>query len=527
MIKLRIAAAAFVGIAALASCKKSGNPSPGGGNPPPTTPTTGTRLQLSLDSLYLYAKETYLWYDAIPTYESFNPRQYAGSDDFNSLTEELYKITQLKNDPATSKPFEYYTPAPSRSKFSYVEKGNLARGIKASVDLEGDGNDLGLILAVVTFGSDPTTYLYVRNVEKGSPADKAGITRGCLITKVNDGPPPGSQSAATTLMNSATAKLTFTKPKTSTSVTVTINKAAYKNDPVVTWKTFAPVNGNVTGYLVLGHFSRQTVAKPSLDKAFAEFAAKGANSVVVDLRYNGGGYVATAEYLTNLLAPSGMQTKVMYKQVYNELVRTSKAPILKSIPYLDANYQQVYQGSRALTYADLDFTENGNTYFFEKAGPLTTAKKIVFIVSGATASASELVINSYKAWPANVTVRTVGAKTYGKPVGFFGIGIDKFTVYMAQFSSKNALGEGDYYSGMTPDIAAQDYIPMDFGDPEEKSLKAALDYIYYGTTTGGRAAAATVMINGRSVNANEIRSQAAGEEKFNGMVEDRRKIRVQ
>ncbi len=30
---------------------------------------------------------------------------------------------------------------------------------------------------------------------------------------------------------------------------------------------------------------------------------------------------------------------------------------------------------------------------------------------------------------------------------------------MAQFSSKNALGAGDYYAGMTPDIDAVDYIP--------------------------------------------------------------------
>lgn len=525
MIKLRIAAAAFIGLAALASCKKSGNPSPSGGNPPPTTPTTGTRLQLSLDTLYLFAKETYLWYDAIPSYADFNPRKFTnGADDYANLSNELFTITQLKNDPATNKPYEFWSA--NRAKFSYVEKGNLARGIKAAVDLEGDGNDLGLYLAVVTFGSNPATYLYVRNVEKGSPADVAGLTRGCLITKVNNVDPPSTQAGATTLMNSATATLTFTKPGASTSQTVTINKAAYKNDPVVTWKTFPAVNGNVTGYLVLGHFSRQSVAKPSLDKAFAEFASKGVNAVVVDLRYNGGGYVSTAEYLTNLLAPSGMNTKVMYKQVYNELLRTGKAPILKSLPLLDANYQQRYQGSKALTYADVDFTENGNTYFFTKTGPLSTVKKIVFIVSGASASASELVINSYKAWPGNVTVRTVGTKTYGKPVGFFGIGIDKFTVYMAQFSSKNALGQGDYYSGMAADIAAQDYIPRDFGDPEESSLKAALAFINTGATTGGRAAS-TELINGRSVSVNDMRITTAGDEKFNGMVEDRHVIRVQ
>lgn len=525
MIKLRIAAAALIWIAAFAACKKSGNPSPSGGNP---TPTTGTRLQLSLDSLYLYAKETYLWYDAIPSYDAFNPRQYAGNDEFGSLTNALFKITQLKNDPATGKPYEYYIPNPSHAKFSYVEKGNLARGIKAAVNLEGDGNDLGLIPVVVTFGGDPKAYLYVRNVEKGSPADLARITRGSLITRVNDAPATATVAAATALMNSSEAKLTFRRPDNpGVDITATITKTTYKSDPVVTWKVFPAQNGNKTGYLALAHFTRQSVAQTSLNTAFSDFNAAGVNAVVVDLRYNGGGYVSTAEFLMNLLAPSALQGKVMYKQVYNELVRNDKAPILKTIPYLDANYKQVYQNGKALTYADLDFTEAGNTFQFEKAGPLTGVKKIVFIVSGSSASASELTVNSLKAWPGNVTVRTVGSKTYGKPVGFFAIGIDKFTVYMAQFSSRNALGQGDYYAGMTPDIAAQDNVTRDFGDPQETCLEAALGFINSGVTGGRTSSVPTLMSNGREMTTTSIRTQIIEPNDFNGMVEDRRRVRQQ
>ncbi len=110
----------------------------------------------------------------------------------------------------------------------------------------------------------------------------------------------------------------------------------------------------------------------------------------------------------NLLAPQSLQGKVMYKQVYNDLMRNNKAPILKSIPYLDANYKPVIRDGRALTYDDVDFSEAGNTYEFEKKGNLKDVRKIVFIVSKATASASELAVNSFKAWPGNVTVRTVG-----------------------------------------------------------------------------------------------------------------------
>ncbi len=255
MIKLRIAAAALVGIVALASCKKSGNPKPSDDNPTPSTPSTGTRLQLSLDSLYLYARETYLWYDAIPTYDAFNPRQYAGGDDYTSLTNTLYKITQLKINPATNKPLSIMTMRPPGLSSPMWKKGTW-HGDTSGGRPGRNGNDLGFVAVLVTFASSPgTTYLYVRNVEKGSPADLAGLTRGCRIEQVNDAPAPTTVAAANNLMNSSTAKLKFYKPNATAATTVTINKAAYKNDPVVLWKVFPTEAGNTTGYIAMGHFS--------------------------------------------------------------------------------------------------------------------------------------------------------------------------------------------------------------------------------------------------------------------------------
>lgn len=521
MRKLRIAALCLMVAAVSSACKKD----PKTDTPVPPPVATGTRLQLSLDSLYLYAKETYLWYDAIPDYNTFNPRGYAGSDDLTSLQNELFKISQYKINPATTKPYEYNTSSPSRPKYSFVETGNAAQGIKGTVDLDGQGNDFGLGLVVATSGSN--RYVFVRFVEKGSTAALAGITRGCRIITMNGSAVSTDPGTINNILEAGgTMSLTLQRALPATGTfTANLTKGAYTNDPVI-YKVLPASGTNITGYLNLARFSQLTNVQPGLDKAFQDFSAAGVNNLVVDLRYNGGGYVATFEYLANLIAPASLTGQVMYKETFNTLLQTGKAPILASIPLLDASgKQRTGNGGKLLTYADVDYSTAGNTYKFSKKGNLGTIKNVVFIVSGNTASASELTINSLRAYPNNMTVKLVGsATTYGKPVGFFGIGIDKFTVYMSQFTSVNAKDQGEYYAGFPVDISSTDDIQRDFGDPVEDGLAKALAFI--NTGAGGRTSSDRLMsINGRVMNASSVSLENVGAEGFNGMVEERIRLK--
>lgn len=516
MRKLRIAALCVMVAAASSACKKDSKK-----DTPTPNPPTGTRLQLSLDSLYLYAKETYLWYDALPDYNTFNPRGFAGTDDQTSLEAELYQISQYKINPKTSKPYEY--TGSNRPKYSFIEKGNAAQGIKGTVDLDGQGNDFGLGLVIVTDASTTLKYVYVRYVEKGSSAATAGITRGCRIITMNGAPVSTNPSTLNSTLD-AGGNMSLTLQRAAPAVgtfTANLTKGTYTNDPVI-YKVL-PANGtNITGYLNLARFSQLSNVQPGLDKAFQDFSAAGVNNLVIDLRYNGGGYVATFEYLANLIAPASLTGQVMYKETFNTLLQTNKAPILASIPLLGADgKQRTGSGGRLLTYADVDYSTAGNTYKFSKKGNLGTIKNVVFIVSGNTASASELTINSLKAYPNQMTVKIVGsATTYGKPVGFFGIGIDKFTVYMSQFTSVNAKDEGEYYAGFPVDISSTDDVLRDFGDVEENGLFKALAFI--NTGAGGRTTDDRLMtINGRVTNASSLTIQNVGDGGFNGMVEER------
>lgn len=428
---------------------------------------SGTSLQKNLDSLYLYAKETYLWYDDLPDYSTFNPRQYedAGSE-LSALQEQLEAIAALAVNPSTGLSYET-RKGYNHLLYSYIAEGNVFAGRTASVNIEGNGNDMGMETAIVD-GDD----VYVKSVESGSPADAAGITRGMKVLGIDGINVELNSNNISTALATDEVGLTLQKEDGS-SIHVSLTKKSYTASPVLK-STVITIGSSKYGYLALARFSNLASGQSKLDDAFQQFSSNGVTDLVVDLRYNGGGYVETAEYIADLIAPSSINGAVMYAEYFNDQLQQGKITMLKNLPYLDSEGNRVSINGRAATYADVDFSIKGNTYYFSKKGSLTGIKNIVFIVSNTTASASELLINSMKPY---TNVKLVGSTTYGKPVGTFGIGIGGFTVYFAQFRLLNASGEGDYYSGIPVDVFADDDVTKDFGDTAENCLNKAIAYL--------------------------------------------------
>ncbi len=342
------------------------------------SPTTGTRAEFTLDSIFLYAKQVYLWNDALPGYSNFDPRgKYINiKPELNAFKHELFDISQLKIDPVTARPFEfsnYGTP-----KYSFLEAGRTAGG----------GSRAGIVTGEAVLAS--------RMIQSG---DK------------------------------------------------------------------------IIAYIALGSFPTLNNAKPKLNQVFDEMATYKPKYLVLDLRFNGGGYVETAEYVANLIAPQTLNGKTMYSEQFNTTLQSGKATILRHQPYLDEIGKTVIYNGRLATLADVDYTETGNTYKFNKKGSLETIQDIYIIVSGQTASASELLISCLKPY---FNVKLIGEKTYGKPVGFFGINIDQYSVYLSSFLIKNANGWSDYFNGMEPNLNIVGASKPDLGNPEELCLKSAL-----------------------------------------------------
>ncbi|WP_162799915.1 S41 family peptidase [Pedobacter jeongneungensis] len=346
------------------------------------SPTTGTRTQFTLDSIFLYARQVYLWNDVLPDYNTFKPRERYNNaqSEIGAFRNELFDISQFKLNQATGKPFEisYHSNVP---KYSYLQSGRSNGG-----------------------------------------GTRAGAINGAAVLA---------------------------------------NRTIHSGEKVI-------------AYVALGSFPALNSTKLKLDQVFNEIAADKPTYLVLDLRENGGGYVETAEYVANLIAPSILNGEIMYSEQFNPTLQNGKATILRYQPYLDVSGKTIIYNGRLATLADVDYTENGNTYRFSKKEGLETIKGIYVIVSGETASASELLISCLKPY---FNVKLIGEKTYGKPVGFFGINIDQYSVYLSSFLIKNAQGWSDYFNGMEPDLnIAMPTNPI-LGDDEEPCLKSALAII--------------------------------------------------
>jgi hypothetical protein len=340
------------------------------------SPKTGSRTELTIDSLYLYAKEIYLWSDVLPSYSAFSPREkYAYiTPEINALNKELFDISQLKINESTNLPFEYREPL--NPKYSYLEN-NSDQNTKARLSLSVIQNN-----GIITNYIDKVTYLYIPS------------------------------------------------------------------------------------------FLKLDALKRDLDNIFTEIAKQKPSTIVIDLRHNKGGYIETVEYLANLIAPSKLNGKTMYVESFNSTLSNGNAKILRHQPYLDNNGNYVKINGRQATLADVDFSEKGNTYYFNKKGQLESIENIYFINSGSTSSASELLISLFKPY---FDVKLVGQKTFGKPVGFFAIDIDQYSIYLSSFLLKNAQGWFDYFNGIEPNILIDLPISPTLGNPEEIGLKYVLN----------------------------------------------------
>ncbi|MBP8067771.1 MAG: hypothetical protein KAY27_04345 [Pedobacter sp.] len=516
------------------SCKKKEVP------PTPTPPTTN-RANLTRDSIFLYAKQVYLWSEALPTVEVFNPGKYTtASTDFLNYEQELIALSQYKINPATGRAYEYYLNG-TDAKYSYISdiaNKNPTAYIpekKSAVDLEGNGNDFGIKLGA--YGQDDIGQafaLFITAVYQNSPADKAGVIRSDRIYKINDrtigASYPNDQAFINTAFSGTTIKIegvNYTNGLAGAAYTKTLTKAVYKSSPVFAKKVFT-AGGKKIGYFSYARFSNLNAnSKTDFDAAFAEFNTAGVTDLIIDLRYNGGGYVNTAQYLINQIAPSSASGKVMFAEHYNALMQANGAAILTNQPLLDANKKVQFQNGRMITYADINYSVASNTEFFAKTGPLNTGNtisQVVFIVSGSTASASELVINSLKPF---MNVKIVGAKTFGKPVGFFPITIEnKYEVYYSLFQTKNSLGQGDYFDGMVPDVVDTFDDPRNnFGDANEHYTAVALNVIAPGAIV--TSAPKTMSIQGKNVTVQSLKplSPIVDGNEFVGMIETRHTLK--
>jgi C-terminal peptidase prc len=298
------------------------------------------------------------------------------------------------------------------------------------------------------------TELRVSAAFPGSPASEAGLDRGDFLLSIN-GKGVGDlirTGEINTIFGANTAGVAVAltwrslaggeRQATLTKRAVTI--------PTVSATQVIEVRGRRVGYIHFRNFVTPSVA--ALNTAFAQLENEGAEDLVLDLRYNGGGLVSVAQQLGGLVGGSLTNGQVFAEFFHNDK-NTARNSVLR----------------------------------FELLPATLDLPRLVVIATPASASASEAVINGLRPF---IPVTVVGEATYGKPVGQYGYDFCDKTLFPVAFSVRNALGEGDYFGGIPADCAAADDLDHALGSSSEASLAEALFYLRTGSCSGSASSAA-------------------------------------
>ncbi|MDR2887821.1 MAG: hypothetical protein LBV26_07480 [Bacteroidales bacterium] len=314
----------------------------------------------------------------------------------------------------------------------------------------------------IMLGLDANGRARIAQIYNQSQLYAKGVRRGWIVKTLNGtdlAPVLDDPEAYSSLMGASQAGITntfvFETPE-GNSIEIADTKATFRANTVIHYDTLKLKSGTA-GYLVFEQF--ENPSETELERTFAFFSQSNINSIIVDLRYNGGGRLNVLQKLATHIAGSSYAGKPFLTMTYNEQQK-----------------------------------KRNETMPFSAVTASVGVGKMVVITTRGTASASEDLINGLKPF---MEIKTVGDTTNGKPVGMIGTTFStksKGYIYMfwpITFTLFNTDGESDFYEGFAPDKYAIDDITRDWGDRNETCLREAIYILENGSVSpkggqGGR-----------------------------------------
>lgn len=209
-------------------------------------------------------------------------------------------------------------------------------------------------------------------------------------------------------------------------------------------------------------------AQDDLIDAFRQVRDAGAQDLVLDLRFNSGGFLYIALTAASMVTGPASQGQVFERLEYNDKRASETA-------------------NSTLTFSStVQFGES--RYAKGTALPQLALPRVFVLTSGATCSASESIINALRG--IDVQVVRVGDTTCGKPYGFRRKDNCGTAYFPIEFQGTNAKGFGGYTTGFTPNCQVSDNGTVGAGSAGDPLLAAAKHYIDNGTCPAGTATTA-------------------------------------
>lgn len=331
----------------------------------------------------------------------------------------------------------FLTLKSNQDRFSWCEANNNYSGIYTKV-IEGFeyqtykvcGSNVNRILYVYSpyllqQGLKRGDFVNLLSRKKSSVIEKGCFENGCFVTQ------------STILLLSSTTRGT-------------------NLSPTVPLDSIYVIGNKKIGYFVYNQF------ESSIDVAQIAIRLKnrGIDELILDLRYNPGGYVSTSNYLASMLAPVNRLGSLYQLQRFNDKLTKEK---------------QKNGGS-------------GIDSVFLNKGSITQQRnlnlpRLVVLTTKNTASASESLIIGLRPY---MKVVTIGTTSCGKDVGSYTIADNnyKYQLQPITFKYYNANNESTPTTGIVPDIYVEDDLDHQRGDTNEALLKAAIEYLTGETQIG-------------------------------------------
>jgi C-terminal processing protease CtpA/Prc len=343
-------------------------------------------------------------------------------------------------------------------------------------EFDGNVTSFGYTLIFGQFSNSEDLFAIVLYVYPDTPADRAGLKRGDFIVGINGG--YITRENRMELYDAPDLILTrgiLTDAGIATDPALIFMSAEQVYENPILEDTVIVKGSHKIGYLSYADYTQ--VSEGDLQRVFTGFKSQGVTDVVLDLRYNGGGYVRTMSVLTSILAPAqAVKSKQIYlRQIWNPTIEK----------YLKG------QGE--------DLSER----FTDTLSVNMNLNRLYVLTSEYSASASESTIVGLRPY---LTLVQIGDTTHGKYCagGLFqpqvqvkngwvtDESISNWGMYLMIYRLANVTGDDSFLGGLPPDILAEeDYFPLyPWGDDRDPLLGRAIADITgipYMDTRSGRA----------------------------------------
>ena len=411
-------------------------------------PDTAGSVTAENNFLRSWTNELYLWYREVP---DLNPATYSTAEYF-----ELLKTDALTASGAEKDRFHFSMSTAEWEAFS--QEGTSA----------GYGAQFYIVQAT------PPRKVVIAFTEPNSPAATAGLQRGDEIVSIDGVNVVNADTQAD--VNTLNAGLSpaaagqahsFVLLRNGNARSVQMTSANVTSTPVQNTHVIGTVSGNV-GYLLFN--DHIATAESQLIAAVTSLKSQDIVDLVIDMRYNGGGYLDIASEFAYMIAGSSRTSGQTFERIaFNDKHPTTDPVTGESLA--PTPFHTRTQGFSTIAGGTL---------------PTLDLQKVYVLTTAATCSASEAIINGLRG--VDVQVIQIGDTTCGKPYGFYPQDNCSTTYFSVQFKGVNAKDFGDYPDGFSPQntsssagvsvegCSVADDFAHQLGDTDEPMLAAALDY---------------------------------------------------